>query len=172
MKADGSGLRNLTPKPVGAYAAPAWSPDGRKLAFVSDRDGNSEVYVMNANGSGQRNLTRNPAFDADPAWSPDGRKIAFVSNRDGSYGVYVMNADGSGQRRLAQRSPANSGGLTKRGVESTGPITGARSSVPADGRALRDLEKGLMPDWLSHRQPSKGPRTSQAPRLLLSLKRT
>ena len=105
VKADGSGLRNLTPKPVGAYAAPAWSPDGRKIAFVSDRDGNSEVYVMNANGRGQRNLTRNPAYDADPAWSPDGRKIAFVSNRDGNYGVYVMNADGSGQRRLAQRSP-------------------------------------------------------------------
>ena len=105
-KADGSGLRNLTPKPVGAaYADPAWSPDGRKLAFVSDRDGNSEVYVMNANGSGQRSLTRNPAYDADPAWSPDGRKIAFASNRDGNSGVYVMNADGSGQRRLAQRSP-------------------------------------------------------------------
>jgi Tol biopolymer transport system component len=106
VKADGSGLRNLTPKPVGAaYADPAWSPDGRKIAFVSDRDGNSEIYVMNANGSGQRSLTRNPAYDADPAWSPDGRKIAFVSNRDGNYGVYVMNADGSGQRRLAQRSP-------------------------------------------------------------------
>ena len=74
VKADGSGLRNLTPKPVGAYAAPAWSPDGRKIAFVSKRDGNSEVYVMNANGSGQRNLTGNPAFDADPAWSPDGRQ--------------------------------------------------------------------------------------------------
>ena len=105
VKADGSGLRNLTPKPVGAYADPAWSPDGRKIAFVSERDGNSEVYVMNANGSGQRDLTRNPAYDADPAWSPDGRKIAFVSNRDGSYGIYVMNADGSGQQRLAQRSP-------------------------------------------------------------------
>jgi dipeptidyl aminopeptidase/acylaminoacyl peptidase len=71
---DGSRLRNLTPKPVGAYADPAWSPDRRKIAFVNDRDGNSEVYVMNANGSGQRNLTRNPAFDADPAWSPDRRK--------------------------------------------------------------------------------------------------
>jgi Tol biopolymer transport system component len=105
VRADGSGLRNLTPKPVGTYAAPAWSPDGRKLAFVSDRDGNSEVYVMNANGEGQRSLTRNPAYDADPAWSHDGRKIAFVSNRDGSYGIYVMNADGSGQRPLAQRSP-------------------------------------------------------------------
>jgi Tol biopolymer transport system component len=103
VKADGSRLRNLTPKPVGSYADPAWSPDGRKLAFVN-RDGNSEVYVMNANGRGQRNLTRDPAYDADPAWSPDGRKIAFVSNRDGKYGIYVMNADGSGEQRLAQQS--------------------------------------------------------------------
>jgi Tol biopolymer transport system component len=105
VKADGSGLHNLTPKPVGAYADPAWSPDGRKLAFVGERDGNAEVYVMNANGSGQRNLTRNPAFDSDPAWSPDGRKILFVSNREGKYGVHIMNADGSGHRRLAQSGP-------------------------------------------------------------------
>src|SRR5687767_14976142 len=60
---------------------------------------------MNADGSGQRSLTRNPANDADPAWSPNGRKLAFVSNRDGRYGVYIMNADGSGQRSVAQRSP-------------------------------------------------------------------
>ncbi|HEY7604626.1 MAG TPA: LpqB family beta-propeller domain-containing protein [Gaiellaceae bacterium] len=103
VKADGSRLRNLTPKPVGSYADPAWSPDGRKIAFVN-RDGNSEVYVMNANGHGQRNLTRDPAYDADPAWSPDGRKIAFVSNRDGKYGIYLMNADGSGQQRLVQHN--------------------------------------------------------------------
>ena len=90
---------------MGAQADPAWSPDGRKIAFLNGRDGNSEVYVMNANGSGQRNLTRNPGNDADPAWSPDGRKIAFVSNRDGNDEIYVMNADGSGQRRLAHRSP-------------------------------------------------------------------
>jgi Tol biopolymer transport system component len=108
VKADGSGLRNLTPKPVGVYADPTWSPDGRKLAFASERDGNSEVYVMNANGSGQRNLTRDPAFDGDPAWSPDGRSIAFRSTRDGNTEVYIMSADGSGQRNLT-RSPANDG---------------------------------------------------------------
>ena len=101
VNADGSGVRNLTPKPRGAaYAAPAWSPDGRKIAFASERDGNSEIYLMNADGSGQRNLTRNLAYDGDPAWSPGGQKITFVSNRDGRYEVYVMNADGSGQRRL------------------------------------------------------------------------
>ena len=83
-----------------AYAAPAWSPDGRKIAFASERDGNSEIYLMNADGSGQRSLTRNLAYDGDPAWSPDGQKITFVSNRDGRYAVYVMNADGSGQRSL------------------------------------------------------------------------
>jgi TolB protein len=109
VNADGSGVRDLTPKPAGAaYAAPAWSPDGRKIAFASERDGNSEVYVMNANGSGQRNLTRNPALDADPAWSPDGRSIAFRSTRDGNTDIYIMSADGSGQRNLT-RSPANEG---------------------------------------------------------------
>jgi TolB protein len=75
------------------------------MAFVSDRDGNAEIYVMNADGSAQRRLTRDPASDADPVWSPDGQKIAFV-NGAGQLersGVYVMNADGSGQRRLTRR---------------------------------------------------------------------
>ena len=86
-------------------AEPAWSPDGRKIAFQSTRNGNREIYVMNADGSGKRNLTRNPAQDGRPSWSPDGRRIAFVSDRDGRLEAHVMNADGSGQRSLTQRSP-------------------------------------------------------------------
>ena len=63
---------------------------------------------MNVDGSGQRNLTRNSAFDNRPAWSPDGQKIAFVRGQRRYAVVYVMNADGSGQRNLT-RSPADEG---------------------------------------------------------------
>jgi dipeptidyl aminopeptidase/acylaminoacyl peptidase len=71
-----------------------------KIAFTSDRDGNDEIYVMNADGSSQTNLTNHPARDTFPAWSPDGSKIAFVSDRDGNAEIYVMNADGTSQTRL------------------------------------------------------------------------
>jgi Tol biopolymer transport system component/drug/metabolite transporter (DMT)-like permease len=73
-----------------------------KIAFRSDRDGNDEIYVMNADGSGETRLTNDSGYDGEPAWSPDGRKIAFTSYRDGDPEIYVMNADGSGQTNLTQ----------------------------------------------------------------------
>jgi Tol biopolymer transport system component len=76
------------------------TPGTGTIAFVSARDGNSEIYVMNEDGSGQVDLTNNPANDNDPVWSPDGSKIAFISIRDGNLEIYVMNADGSGQVKL------------------------------------------------------------------------
>jgi len=72
-----------------------------KIAFYSDRDGNEEIYVMDADGSNQTNLTNNAAADNVPRWSPDKSKIAFYSNRDDVNGeIYVMDADGSNQTRL------------------------------------------------------------------------
>ena len=67
---------------------------------MSGRDGNDEIYVMNADGTRQTRLTINPASDWFPAWSADGAKIAFSSFRDGYEQIYVMSADGSGLTRL------------------------------------------------------------------------
>ena len=72
----------------------------KRIAFVSARDGNYNIYAMNIDGTGQTRLTHNPASDWSPAWSPDGTKIAFVSDRDGNLEIYVMNADGAGQSPL------------------------------------------------------------------------
>jgi Tol biopolymer transport system component len=72
-----------------------------KIAFVSDRDGGDEIYVMNADGSAQTRLTNNSVDDSDPAWSPNGRQIAWISEQDGNDGdLWVMNADGTGARQL------------------------------------------------------------------------
>ena len=79
-----------------------------KIAFQSFRDGNFEIYIMNADGSDQTRLTNNPAFDQYPSLSRDGKKITFVSNRDGNSEIYVMNADGSEIRNLTN-SPFGEG---------------------------------------------------------------
>src|SRR5438128_1111552 len=106
MRPDGSGRTNLTSSP-GRDSSPAWSADGARLAFVSERDGNSEIYVMNADGSGQTRLTNNAAEDLNPAWSPDGTQLVFASHRDGNSEIYVMNADGSGHTRLTHNVAAD-----------------------------------------------------------------
>jgi len=66
-----------------------------KIVFVSDRDGNAEIYSCNPDGSNISRLTNNAAMDEEPAWSPDGSHIAFISGRTGHFEIYIMNADGS-----------------------------------------------------------------------------
>jgi Tol biopolymer transport system component len=95
----GAALTRLTTNPANDWL-PTWSPDGRRIAFVSDRDGDWEIYVMEADGSLQTNLTRNPADDWVPAWSPDGKRIAYQSDRDGDWEIYDMDVEGDGQRNL------------------------------------------------------------------------
>lgn len=106
MRADGSDPVRLTHSDAND-TAPVSSPDGRRIAFVSDRDGNREVYVMSADGADQQNLTRHPAEDWTPTWSPDGKRLAFASFRDGNWELYVMDADGGNVRRLTRHSAAD-----------------------------------------------------------------
>jgi len=102
--ADGA-PRNVTNTPE-SDDGPAWSPDGTKIAFRSTRSGVSDLYVMNADGSGVTQLTSDSATEGRPAWSPEGTKIAFASTRDGNWEIYVMNVDGSGVTRITD-NPAS-----------------------------------------------------------------
>lgn len=74
----------------------AWSRDGHRIAFTSRRDGNNEIYVMNADGSGLARVTNDSANDQHPTWSPDGSRLAFASNREGEFHIYITRADGIG----------------------------------------------------------------------------
>jgi len=71
-----------------------------QILFVSERDGNAEIYLMETDGSGQTRLTDDPAEDRDPSWAPDGTKLVFASNRDGDFDLYTMNLDGTGLTKL------------------------------------------------------------------------
>lgn len=84
-----------------------FSPDGALIAYLSDRDGNVEIYVVNADGSNPRRLTSTPATEGSPSWTPDGRQIVYASNASGNFQVWIMNADGSGQRQLTQEPKSN-----------------------------------------------------------------
>jgi hypothetical protein len=82
-------------------SAPAWSPDGRQIAFESNLDGDMEIFVMNADGSNVRQLTHNTLWDEGPAWSPDGTRFAFSRGADDLHlDIWTMNADGSDARQL------------------------------------------------------------------------
>ena len=99
---DGTDLTQLTHNEERQFDfQPDWSPDGRKIAFMSNRDQRSGVFTMNADGTNERRRSRGPAtvFES-PSFSPDGERIAFMSNQDGPDEIHAMNVDGSGQTRI------------------------------------------------------------------------
>jgi hypothetical protein len=101
MNNDGSERVRLAEGQSGFLSAPSWSPDGSRLTFVSDLDGNPDIWVVDLDGSNAVNLTQEEAKDHSPAWSPDGDWIAFASLRDSRYWeLYVMRPDGSDVQRL------------------------------------------------------------------------
>lgn len=105
MDANGGGEKRLTEadgddvdeRTIFFQIDPAWSPDGRRIAFASGRSGSADVYVMNVDGTATERLTSTKQNDTHPTWSADGRRIAFARAGD----IYTMSADGSGQRRIS-----------------------------------------------------------------------
>ncbi|MCS6887960.1 MAG: hypothetical protein NZQ09_07085 [Chloroflexus sp.] len=97
-------IRNLTNHTANDRFARV-SPDGRQIAFASDRDGNWEIYVMNADGSNVRRLTNHAATDDSPTWSPDSSRLAFASDRDGDFEIYILTAsDGAITQQVTQNT--------------------------------------------------------------------
>lgn len=86
--------------PIANAMGGVYSPDGARIAFTVSERGDSDVWVVGADGRNAHRLTRDPALDLSPSWSPDGKKIAFVSDRAGTPQLYVMDANGANQRRI------------------------------------------------------------------------
>jgi Tol biopolymer transport system component len=96
---DGVGVEQLTDG-AGEEMYPAWSPDGRRLAFTAGR-ANPDIYLMDADGGNVERLTSHPGSDVAPAWSPDGSRIAFTTYRDGNTEIYTMSAEGEDVRNIS-----------------------------------------------------------------------
>ena len=154
MKSDGTQQKRLT-SVANNDGFPSWSPDGKQIAFCSNRHSNKDIFVMNADGSDVRRLTSNEANDSVPTWSPDGKQIAFTSSRE-SGTAYVVNADGTEESSLAIRgrpvawSPdgqslliENDGQLVLTGADGRNPKELTQEGIPAldgeyspDGKAV------------------------------------
>ena len=155
MNIDGSGLTRLT-YDHGEY--PAWSPDGKRIAFASARDGNYEIYVMNADGTNQTRITVNPAYDMSPSWSPDGTQIVFDTQRDyfppaevgigPEFEIHMMNADGSQDMRLTNNLAEDRFPVWAFDGRISFSSNGSLLIMNADGsNQIKLIDSGAFPDW-------------------------
>lgn len=129
---------------------PAWSPNGTQIVFTSDKSGNADIWIMNADGSNPKQITTDSNTDWDPAWSPDGSKIVFGHDRDGDeniFNIWVINVDGTNLRQLTF-------GDTGWEVEATWSPDGSKIAydgiwvMNADGTNLTKITvDGVQPSW-------------------------
>jgi TolB protein len=103
--ASGKEVARIT-KSLGIDVSPAFSPDGGRIAFVSERSGGAQIYVAGADGSAPRRVTFQGSYNTDPAWSPDGKTLAFVG-RDGNFDVFTVEVDTGRTTRLTQGAGDN-----------------------------------------------------------------
>ncbi len=90
MRADGTEVRKLTQGGIATYAS--WCPDGTRIVFRKQlEDGNSEIFVMNADGKNPKNLTSNPAFDGWPSWSRDGQRVVFAREQGEEAAIHTVD---------------------------------------------------------------------------------
>ena len=105
----GKSPKRLTDVNSGDACGPAWSPDGKKIAYYvfanTHPSRNPAIWIMDADGSNQKRIAEH---GMDPTWSPDGRQIAFSSRHDGVFQIYSMNADGTNIRQLTKTNAENS----------------------------------------------------------------
>ncbi len=105
--ADGTGLKRLTKAPA-ADVSPSWGP-GNRIAFESDRSGDSEIWTLAADGTGAKQVTRRDGWDGDPDWSPDGMQIAYASERGQDTEIFVTSADGRDTIQVTRNDAADDG---------------------------------------------------------------
>jgi Tol biopolymer transport system component len=160
--ANGSGVRRLTHSPS-FDGNPVVSPDGTRIAFESDRDGDPEIYTMRLDGTNVRQVTNNDWFDFVPDWSPDGRRLAFQSDAGRGFehsAVFTIRPDGSNRRRVTPwRLKAGAVDWAPGGVRlafasnAVVPEPSAIYTIKADGSELRRVstlargESHFFPTW-------------------------
>ena len=133
-----------------------WSPDGKKLVFVSERDGDTEIFVVTASGTALKRLTSNRLEDSFPTWSPDGKRIAFLRGTDDeARGLFVMRPDGRNARAILffdkNAEDACCAAWSPDGTRIAFVLNGDIAVVTADGGRLQTLTRGddenTSPSW-------------------------